>query len=78
MSHTFTVKIDCGNAAFCDEAGNVTNDSAAPELARILREIADRIEAGTDYGWFKTILDVNGNDVGRFAMKPGKYVLKEV
>lgn len=78
MTHTFTVKIDCGNAAFCDEAGNVTNDSAAPELARILREIADRIEAGTDYGWFKTIHDVNGNDVGRYALKPGKYVLKEV
>lgn len=70
MTHTFTVKIECGNAAFTDEAGNVTNDSAAPELARILREIADRIEAGTDYGWFKTIRDVNGNDVGRYALKP--------
>lgn len=78
MTHTFTVKIECGNDAFTDEAGNVTNDSAAPELARILREIADRIEAGTDYGWFKTIHDVNGNDVGRYALKPGKYVLKEV
>ena len=69
MTHTFTVKTECGNAAYTDEADNATNDSAAPELARILREIADRIEAGTDYGWFKTILDVNGNDVGRYALK---------
>ena len=78
MTHTFILKIDCGNAAFTDEAGNVTPDAAAPELARILRRIADRIEAGTDYERFRTILDVNGNDVGRYAMKPGRYMLKEV
>lgn len=78
MTHTFTVKIDCGNAAFTDEAGNATPDSAAPELARILHHIADRLEAGTDYERFRTIHDVNGNDVGRYAMKPGRYVLKEV
>lgn len=79
MTHTFIVKIDCGNAAFTDEAGNVTLDTAAPELARILRHIADCIEeAGTDYGWFKTIHDVNGNDVGRYALKPGQFMLKEV
>lgn len=70
MAHTFTVKIDCGNAAFTnDTQDGVTTDSAAPELARILREIADQIEGGVNYAWFKTILDVNGNDVGRYAMK---------
>ena len=50
MTHTFTVKIECGNDAFTDEAGNVTNDSAAPELARILREIADRFREAAQRG----------------------------
>ena len=78
MTHTFIVKINCGNAAFADEAGNVIPDTAAPELARILRHIADRVEASTDFDWFKSIYDVNGNDVGRYALKPGQFVLKEV
>lgn len=73
MAHTFTVKIDCGNAAFTDPRdGTVTTDSAASELARILREIADQLDNGVDYGWFKTIRDINGNDVGRYALKEVK------
>lgn len=70
MSYTFTVKIDCGNAAFCDY-DYPTYTSAAPELARILREIADQIEGGRQYDFFQTIRDVNGNDVGRYALKQG-------
>jgi hypothetical protein len=62
---TFTVKIDCGNAAF--------DPDPSPELARILRGIAERIERGDDYTMFQTILDANGNDVGRFAIKPADY-----
>ena len=68
MNHTFTVKIDCGNAAFT-EHDYPTYTSAAPELARILREIADQIEAGRQYDFFQTIRDINGNDVGRYAIK---------
>ena len=68
MSYTFTVKIDCGNAAFT-EYDYPTYTSAAPELARILREIADQIEAGRQYDFFQTIRDINGNDVGRYALK---------
>jgi len=65
---TFTLKVDCDNAAF--------EDDPAPELARILREVADGIESGEPrfagwQGWFQTIHDVNGNDVGRFALKRG-------
>ena len=45
----------------------------APEIARILRGIADRIEAGGEYEFFQTILDLNGNDVGRYALKPLDY-----
>lgn len=59
---------------------NLTLDGAAfepdpaPELARILRGIAGRIEAGEcdQSKWlgrtWKTILDTNGNDVGRFRL----------
>lgn len=72
MAYQFTVSIDCGNAAFCDEsADRPTIESAGPELARILREIANRIESGRDYDFFQTIRDTNGNDVGRYAMKRG-------
>ena len=51
----FTLNIDCENLAF--------EDDAAPELARLLREIADRIESGSMAG---NIRDINGNRVGSF------------
>ncbi len=70
MAHKFTVSIDCGNAAFtAPYADDVTTETAAPELARILREIADQIEGGARYAWYQTVRDVNGNDVGRYALK---------
>ena len=53
---------------------NVDNDAFSPdptpELASLLRSIAHRIERDDSYnGWYQTILDSNGNDVGRFAIK---------
>ena len=60
----FTVKIDTNNAAFSGDP--------APELSRILRAIADRVEGGEDISMFQTILDANGADVG-FAHKPASY-----
>jgi len=51
----FTLNIDIENAAF--------DPDAAPELARLLREIADRVENGSIGG---TIRDFNGNNVGSF------------
>jgi len=68
MEHKFKLFIDCGNAAFCED-DYPTESSAAPELARILREVADRIEGGDMFGMYRTIHDMNGNDVGRFALK---------
>lgn len=59
---TFVVRIDTDNAAF--------EDDPRPELARILRVIADKVEqSGNEIGWFQTVRDINGNDVGRFALK---------
>lgn len=38
----------------------------APEIARLLREAADRIEQGETEG---ALLDINGNTAGRFNTK---------
>jgi hypothetical protein len=72
----FNLFIDCDAPAFGD------NDNArALETARILQDIARRlltVNARGDYtdargGWtghYQTILDADGNDVGRYAFKP--------
>lgn len=57
----FTVVIDCNNDAF--------GDCLDFEVTRILRDIADKIESSGLSGFYETIRDVNGNDVGRFAIK---------
>ena len=55
----FKLEFDMGNAAFADGAG-------PDEVARILRQIAKRIEDRThDDG---PIIDCNGNTVGRWHM----------
>lgn len=64
----FTLYIRLDGAAFSD-----SNDRHVPdyELARILRKEADRIERGDYYrGHSQTILDANGNDVGRGKIHP--------
>lgn len=58
---TFTLKFDCDNAAFDDDIDG--------EIVRILRSVAARIECAGLSGFFETIRDVNGNDVGRYALK---------
>lgn len=62
----FTLTIDTENAAFTDGGDYMPGD----EVVRILRDVAMRIESegGTMLPWAHTILDVNGNDVGRFAI----------
>ena len=57
---TFKLYINADNAAF---------DPPQPELARILRGIADRIDNGLEMRQFQTIHDGNGNPVGQFALK---------
>ena len=56
----FRIDIVCNNAAF--------EDSASSEVARILRILADNIEAqGADPDHTFTIQDLNGNRVGHAA-----------
>jgi len=60
-SGSFKLSIRTGNAAFED-------DNKSTEIARILRELANRIE---HYGHTDgKIYDVNGNHVGDFLLAP--------
>lgn len=51
----FKIEISTDNAAFQDDPG--------AEVARILREVAERVEAGE---LSRTVRDYNGNGVGSF------------
>lgn len=45
----------------------------APELARLLRAVADRIEAEGAPSMYLSIHDAGGVSVGRYALKPGDF-----
>lgn len=60
MSKTVKISIDTDNAAFGD-----TEYDRYAEIARILREAANRVEVGDHCGEF-TLRDINGNRVGAF------------
>ena len=55
----FTCEMKTDNAAF----GEDRLDEGA-EIARILREIADRVEQGDNHG---ICMDINGNKVGSWS-----------
>ena len=69
MIARFTLSIKCSGFAFDDETGAVTHESAAPELARIIHDVARRIEDGDSFDTFRNCRDINGNIVGTFALK---------
>jgi len=56
----FSVTVKCDNAAF--------DPDPLEELARIIRDLADRLDRGVAFG---SIRDVNGNCVGSFAIHDG-------
>lgn len=65
MAKNFEVYIECGNnSAFADPG---------PELARILRELARRVEVAgpVDDSW--SLADVNGNLVGSASLEFEDY-----
>ena len=59
-----TIKINCDNAAFFDEGPSF-------EVARILRELADKQEGNPHFsdGYSSDIRDYNGNSVGYLSVK---------
>jgi hypothetical protein len=56
----FVLHINCVNDLF--------QLDARPELSRLLREVATRLEDGDSADFYRTIYDTNGNDVGRFKL----------
>lgn len=60
---TFKLSINCDNAAF--------EDDASTEIARILRETAEKLENGREDG---RCVDYNGNVVGSFKFSGRKEV----
>lgn len=56
---TYSITIKTDNAAFADDP--------APEIARILRRLADRLEAD-GVAPERVLFDVNGNRVGEAGM----------
>lgn len=58
----FKLEIETGNAAF-DDGG------AQHEIARILRDVADRVERAGAPPWGRGLCcDINGNKVGHFTL----------
>lgn len=63
------VKVDTDNAAF---------DGAdfGPECARLLRKMADAVEDYDGTTTYRTVFDVNGNDVGRWKADPSGEIVR--
>lgn len=65
----FTVKINTRGAAFTVESNDETNGAPqpGPELARLLRRLADELEDRTTAGR-GALIDANGNDAGTWTL----------
>ena len=66
-----TIKINTENAAFHDDQGKPSTHAQTLEVARILRKLVHKLEAGLTAGthiYGDTLLDINGNRVGSFEM----------
>jgi hypothetical protein len=57
----FCLEISTDNDAFHDDEGATYNP---PEVCRILRDVADRLERGEDFTSMRKLRDYNGNTVG--------------
>lgn len=67
MDHCINITLLVDNAAF-----GITYDDQAQEVGRILRDLADTLEADSRYldpryGQYPTLRDSNGNRVGSFT-----------
>ena len=70
----FKIEMSTDNAAFGD-----TRESQAEEVARILEWVARDLRSNfwARSGLYQTMFDLNGNDVGRFIIKPSAALEKQ-
>ena len=63
---TLEITLDTDNAAFCNEDGDTSGYSRDTEVARILSDLARRINKSgmADY----VLTDINGNSVGQLRV----------
>jgi hypothetical protein len=61
----FTMRVETGNAAFQDDTPDGERFFPGPELARILRDIAERVNDGQTH---RAVYDINGNRVGSWEI----------
>lgn len=72
MSHTFTLTIDLGNAAF-REGDEDDLDTTNAELARIVKKVGNDLAAGRDcVDLPQKVRDLNGNTVGNYVITDGE------
>ncbi len=80
----FLLNIHCDNAAFHGEDCEGDKGPLPPNtlcecaelqesVASTLEKVAQRVRGGDLDGYYHTILDTNGNNVGSFAGKPDSY-----
>lgn len=79
----FTLTLDCDNAAFhgedCEGDNNLPPNTLCEcfelreSVAETLEKVAQRVRGGGLDGYYHTILDANGNNVGSFGGKPASY-----
>lgn len=65
----FTLTIKTDGAAFSTADGNPDAYSRDREIAILLRKVARRLEDGCGLVEIETILDTNGNTVGKWEVK---------
>jgi len=68
----FTLKIKTDGSAFCDPFFDGHEFFKQREVARILRELADKLDWNAEFGRClesSVLRDLNGNIVGEFRMK---------
>jgi hypothetical protein len=61
----FKLNFDTDNAAFSEDNGEETDAAKAAESARILREVAKKMDTGLTYS---RVFDVNGNAIGDWRL----------
>lgn len=62
----FTLTFDTDNAAFYNPEGDVR----AYEVARILRDVATRLDEWDGWTKFQAVRDSNGNRIGQWKLNP--------